>query len=248
MLTKTPEGYFTLSIFAQIPHLVHAFSSRQFGSMNPRDPKGIERRKEFFSLLGVDNEAMTSMDQVHGTRVGKVRRKEVAKVLERTDGLYTAERGVYLAAITADCVPVIVLDRLNGYTGIAHAGWKGVYDGIVPLLVKQLQSEGSKIQSILVGLGPSIRLCCYTIDPESAERWKEKYPESWKVFLSEKDGQVHLSLQDAIMEQLKALGVGETQVDDSDFCTKDHNDEIYSYRAEGDKEYMSEFVTVIGMS
>ncbi|HEV3399836.1 MAG TPA: laccase domain-containing protein, partial [Actinomycetes bacterium] len=42
------------------------------------------------------------------------------------DGLVTADPGVVLAVLTADCAPVLLADPAAGVVGAVHAGWRGL--------------------------------------------------------------------------------------------------------------------------
>ena len=50
-----------------------------------------------------------------------------------TDALYTYEPNLVLCSFTADCVPVIFYNEVNGLIGVIHSGWQGT--------VKEITSE-----------------------------------------------------------------------------------------------------------
>ena len=47
------------------------------------------------------------------------------------DASYSRKSRVVCAVLTADCLPVFVSNKKGTVVGIAHAGWKGLVDGII---------------------------------------------------------------------------------------------------------------------
>ena len=47
------------------------------------------------------------------------------------DASYSRKLGTVCAVLTADCLPVFVCNKTGTAVGIAHAGWRGLVDGII---------------------------------------------------------------------------------------------------------------------
>jgi YfiH family protein len=100
--------------------------------------------------------------QTHSTHIGYVTDPS-SLIYNDTDGLITTLDGVIISIKTADCVPVIYSDNQHRVIGIAHMGWRGVYDNFTAQMIKGLMTKGAHIDTIKVAIGPSIGSCCYRI-------------------------------------------------------------------------------------
>ena len=52
--------------------------------------------------------------------------------------LITNVKEVPLLILTADCVPVVIIDPKNKAIGVAHAGWRGTYDKIAKNTIENM--------------------------------------------------------------------------------------------------------------
>jgi YfiH family protein len=92
------------------------------------------------------------------------------------DGLITDESGRAVGIRTADCVPILLLDRSKRAVGAVHAGWRGTAAQIVARAVRALQDQcGSAPTDILAAIGPCIRQCCYEVSSDVAEQFSTRY-------------------------------------------------------------------------
>ncbi len=95
--------------------------------------------------------------QVHGTRVVEVDRPG-GGVGEAADGSVSRTPGVALAVLTADCAPVALVSA-EGIIGVAHAGWRGLLDGVVGATVDAMRGLGATEVGAVIG--PCIHPECY---------------------------------------------------------------------------------------
>ena len=92
------------------------------------------------------------LKQVHGARV-----VDAASVDATTeaDASFTASTGVVCAILVADCMPVLLTDRSGTRVAAAHAGWRGLADGV---LEATLEASGLDPARTLAWIGPAIGL------------------------------------------------------------------------------------------
>lgn len=115
------------------------------------DPAAVARRRaELLGAAGLD--AVQWLDQVHGTRCLAAGRA-TAMATPAADAAWTTERGLGLAVLTADCLPVVLCDRSASVVAVAHGGWRGLAGGIVAALVAALPVPAS---ALVAWLGPAI--------------------------------------------------------------------------------------------
>ncbi|NJA59953.1 polyphenol oxidase family protein, partial [Streptomyces sp. NEAU-H3] len=70
--------------------------------------------------LGLDPAHVVWMNQVHGREVAVVEEPWGEGPVPAVDAVVTARRGLALAVLTADCVPVLLADAVAGVVGAAH--------------------------------------------------------------------------------------------------------------------------------
>jgi len=125
--------------------------------------------------------------QVHGTNVRLVTDADAGLDLDRTDlgridpestdpestdpeggcdALVTSSRVVAVGVLVADCVPVLLADPVAGVVGAAHAGRRGLLDGVLERAVQAMTGQGATPARIRAALGPAACGCCYEVPQE----------------------------------------------------------------------------------
>jgi polyphenol oxidase len=105
--------------------------------------------------------------QVHGR---EVRVHEAAgpglTISDGFDGHVTARPGLLLTVSVADCVPISIVDASARRVALLHGGWRGTARGI---LAAGLQRMDSRLDRVMIHLGPAICGRCYEVGPEVHE-------------------------------------------------------------------------------
>ena len=81
--------------------------------------------------------------------------------LLRADGMVTTTPGLGLAILTADCLPLLLVDGNGRVAGACHAGWRGAAAGIVNTTVALMRNRGAG--RITAMIGPTIRQPSYQV-------------------------------------------------------------------------------------
>ena len=128
----------------------------------------LANRADFLDAVdGTD--ALATVRQVHGRAVLRV---TAAGAAGDADGLATDRQGLMLGVLTADCVPVLLVDTQLRAVAAVHAGWRGTATGIVGAAVQAMQDQfGSEPEDLLATVGPSIGPCCYQVGEELREHF-----------------------------------------------------------------------------
>ncbi|MFF3941214.1 peptidoglycan editing factor PgeF [Streptomyces phaeofaciens] len=130
-------------------------------------PEAVRANRELAAKsLGLDPARVVWMNQVHGADVAEVEGPWATRQIPEVDGLVTATRGLALAVLTADCVPVLLADPVAEVVAAAHAGRPGMIKGIVPAAVDAMTSLGADPARIVARTGPSVCGRCYEV-PEA---------------------------------------------------------------------------------
>ncbi|WP_406009479.1 peptidoglycan editing factor PgeF [Streptomyces sp. NBC_00637] len=131
------------------------------------DPDAVRANRELAARsLGLDPDLVVWMNQVHGNDVAEVDGPWTTGLIPPVDALVTATRGLALAVLTADCVPVLLADPVAKVVAAAHAGRPGMVKGIVPAAIDAMASLGAEPSRIVARTGPAVCGRCYEV-PEA---------------------------------------------------------------------------------
>ena len=150
----------TSALLASVPGIQHGFGTASALVPRPLQPSW---------------DARPHKRQVHGTRAEEVAaaRQDVGDA----DAFYTAAAGIPVSVITADCVPLLMARRDGRKVAALHAGWRGLYAGIIGAFWRQLRAEGDNPADWVAAIGPTICAQCYEVSDELAADFIRHYPE-----------------------------------------------------------------------
>lgn len=183
---------------------------------------------ESLQATAVFPQGMVMAGQVHGASIASVERiRAPGHPIAGCDALVTQTLGLGLAVRTADCLPLFVWDPVQGVVGVAHAGWRGLAAALPCRLISFLQQRyHTHPGDLWVGIGPSIRACCYDVGPAFESRLAP--------WVQEQGGRRTCDLIACAAAQLREAGVAARRVLDSGQCTACEPDRWYSLRREGE--------------
>lgn len=218
-----------------------AYATLNCGGSGDMRENVLSNRKDLCQALGLDPHKLVCLHQVHGIEVVRVgpggyTPSERSAVLKEGDALITREVDLPLAIMTADCLPIILVDPVSPAVGIVHAGWRGTLQDILPRAVREMERTlGSLLPNLWAGIGPGIAPCCYEVGEEVAGPFRERYP-GWRAWLwPGREGRYRLDLARANLLQLKELGIPEQQIGLVGRCTCCHPSLFFSHRREHGK-------------
>jgi YfiH family protein len=189
-------------------------------------------------------------------------RSEALLGIEATDGCVTDVPGVVLTSTHGDCLPIYICDPVRRAIGLAHAGWRGTYDGIAAVLAETMMREfGSDPEDMLVYIGPGIDFCCFEVNGDVAEAFTDRYywaqemtavkplrfeaPEASDAASGQEPEPVQKYLVDlkAINDELlKICGIPEENITISGDCTVCDAENYYSHRRAKEKDRMLAYI------
>ncbi|UFR05009.1 peptidoglycan editing factor PgeF [Streptomyces sp. Go40/10] len=130
-------------------------------------PEAVRGNRELAAeSLGLDPARVVWMNQVHGADVAVVDEPWDDRPVPEVDAIVTARRGLALAVLTADCVPVLLADPVAGVAAAVHAGRPGLVQGVVPAAVRAMTELGAEPARIVARTGPAVCGRCYEV-PEA---------------------------------------------------------------------------------
>lgn len=229
-----PISYF--SVDTGLPVWV-AFSTRKGGVSEPPyaaanmayhvgdDPRIVKENRRLLSVAVTRRKGIPvyTASQVHGCRSLLVDGTISVDELEAqsADSLITAKRGILLGVMTADCLPVLLIDRQSRVVAAVHAGWRGILAGVVPRTIRAMEMNyGVKPADLLVLLGPCIGRCCYQVGGELIEKFVAEAPFTVdRTWYEECVGDYYLDLLRLQVLQLQDCGVLAPAIKMANLCT-----------------------------
>jgi polyphenol oxidase len=260
----------------KLPWLIAGFSTRTGGisrvygknqlnlGFTQHDSRAaVERnRAAFLKKLGAQTMAelwpLVTLRQVHSDLI-----HHVTGVPEHPlvgDGLITNAPCILLAIQTADCLPVILVDKKTRAVGVFHAGWRGTVKRIVEKGMGEMRRHfGTLPRDIVAAIGPGVHSCCYNVGEEVRTKFESQFAYARELFHETKErNEIHekypllfltarapghselpykiwLDLVEANRRQLLDAGVPARNISASGLCTACRTDLLFSHRAEQGK-------------
>jgi len=174
------------------------------------------------------------LNQIHGIDV--VGAGEYVGVCD-ADASYAKEPNQVCVVMTADCLPVLFCDEQGTQVAAAHAGWRGLVDGVLEATVAKFDAP----QQVMAWLGPAIGSDAFEVGPEVKQQFCVQHPQAESFFKPSKNtGKWLADLYGLAKMRLKQVGV--ENVYGGDFCTYSDAERFFSYRRDGQTGRMGAFI------
>ncbi|MEW5727822.1 MAG: peptidoglycan editing factor PgeF [Pseudomonadota bacterium] len=249
----------TLSALNEVNRIRHGFFTREGGvsagiyaSLNcgpgsADDPRAVaENRARAMAQLELPTEALVTVYQVHSPDVAVVEGPWPGET-PRADAMVTAQPGVALGILTADCAPVLLADGRAGIVAAAHAGWKGAVGGVLDNTIAKMVQLGARKPDIVAAVGPCIGQRSYEVGPEFPAPFLAEDASNADFFApSRRDGHHLFDLPGYVSRRLARLGVTEVTRVPADTCRDESR--FFSYRRatlRGEKDYGRQLSVIV---
>jgi len=171
------------------------------------------------------------LKQVHGIEVVPADGRFQGQA---ADASFTREINHVSCVMTADCLPVLFCNTKGTQVAAAHAGWRGLLDGVLEATLNTFD-EGDQI---MAWLGPAIGPDAFEVGPEVKTSFVEKDSNAQSAFKTSplNQGKYLADLYELARQRLKKCGV--TKIYGGQYCTYLDKDtsgafRFFSYRREG---------------
>ena len=163
--------------------------------------------------------------QVHGTRVVEA---DSAEANPEADAAFARRPGRVCAALSADCLPLLLCDEQGTTVAAVHAGWRGLCSGVIEQALRAMERPP---QALLAYLGPAIGPEAYEVGAELRQAFVAADAESAAAFAPGKPGKFYADLYALARRRLARSGVA--RVYGGGYCTYTERERFYSYRRDG---------------
>ena len=225
--------------FLTVPSLEKiSFLSHGFGT-------AIWKIQDLKKRLEWKNFRLIFLRQIHSNVVHSV--DESFKNKCQGDAMITDQSNLLLIIKTADCLPVLMVDKGKRVVAAVHCGWRGTHRRVIQHVVRALMLHyGCSLPSLFVAMGPSIGKECYEVGEEVMRGFEEAgllldffHPHP------QRKGKYFYDLKKANLSQLLSLGIEKENIFSFGFCSHCRPD-FPSYRRDGKEAGRA--LSFIGMS
>ncbi len=213
------------------------FDSLNLGDHVGDDPRAVQaNRTRLVDALQLP-ETPGWMEQVHG----RARVDARAAAGCRADIVHADRPGPVCAVLTADCLPLLLCDRDGTQVCAAHAGWRGLFGGVVESAVQGFRAPP---RELLAWLGPAIGPEHFEVGGEVRDAARRLDPALRIAFrpVAGKAGQWLLDIYRAARILLAEMGVN--FVSGGDSCTVTDRKRFFSYRRDGRTGRMASLIWI----
>ena len=208
------------------------FSSLNLSLRDGDDPAAVSKnRAKVCNAFGIAEDALITLKQVHGREVVTIDGSTKPVDGLKGDGIITDRSDLAIGILTADCLPLLVLEPEARVVAAIHAGWRGLVAGVIEEGIDTMEERFSiKRERVMVAIGPSIKGCCYTVGQDVAGILKDRFAKTPHVRM-EGDG-IHVELASLAVVALKGAGIREGNIEVVGPCTS-CDKRLFSYRRDG---------------
>ena len=201
------------------------------GDMSLFTSEGRIHRYRFFQKFGINPDRVIGLHQIHSTKVITATAEEPSTDSHTEgDGLLTCVKNIIPSVTVADCLPIFLVDTVQGCFGILHSGWKGT--GIAEHAVQLMEEQfGTEKHHISATIGPGIGSCCYDVDTDRYRLFDSRFHRAGAV---RRDGKGYLDLRGANIRLLAGMGISDVVVVSDCTCCSSL---LGSYRRDGEDRF-----------
>lgn len=146
------------------------------------------------------------------------------------DATYTNQPNQVCVVMSADCLPVLFTNKQGTEVAAAHAGWRGLCDGILEETVKCFRAP---TRDIIAWLGPAIGPTAFQVERNVVEQFAAFDLSASTAFKPDptQEGKYLGNLYQIAEQRLNKLGIRE--IFGGHHCTVNEKELFFSYRREG---------------
>lgn len=203
------------------------FNSLNLGDHVGDDPSAVKNNRDLLvARFALPNEPLF-LTQTHSTRVLTLPYHEDNL---NADAAYTNQPNQVCVVMTADCLPVLLASKKGNEVAAAHAGWRGLCDGILEETVAKFQCPRNEI---VAWFGAAIGPTAFQVGYEVVAQFIAWDKQAEQAFIADPnvDGKYLGNLYQLATQRLNKLGV--IQISGGDRCTYTEKEQFFSYRRDG---------------
>jgi len=231
--TKVDSSHY--SYFFSDPN-IHALTTTRSVDASFENGAG-NKRNQVFHRLGFNPSQIVGASQVHGGHIQWVSDEDRGKgaltqeaAFRDTDGFLTQVPQLMISIVTADCLPLFIVEPERRLAGLLHCGWRSIRAGIIE---KGIQSIRSRFQlppeTLEAVLGPALRFDDYEVGEEFCDYFKGH------VRMPTGSNRFHFDLPGCVKDRLLQEGFLAENILDTELSTVQNTHDFHSFRRDGEE-------------
>ncbi|HCU67239.1 MAG TPA: peptidoglycan editing factor PgeF [Rheinheimera sp.] len=174
------------------------------------------------------------LNQVHGTEVLVLENWQGG--VADADASFTQTAGKVCVVMTADCLPVLFCDQHGQQVAAAHAGWRGLCNGVLEQTLQHFANPAE----VMVWLGPAIGPTAFEVGAEVRQAFIQQDAAANRAFVPIGHGKYLADIYLLARQRLTTAGV--TQIYGGSYCTVSQPQQFFSYRRDGQTGRMASLI------
>jgi len=187
----------------------------------------IDNRQQLATTLNCNLQDFICTEQTHSANFHRVTfadkgrgAEQMDTAVKNTDALYTFEPNLLLCSFTADCVPVIFYNAVNGLVGVIHSGWQGTTKEITPKLFQHLlEQEQCRPEDFHVQIGMALSQQKFEVDADVYEKFRSLGYADDFMYFNAATQKYHIDNQKTVKKQCELAGIPSEQIQVDATCT-----------------------------
>ena len=224
------------------------YSSLNCGLGSNDDKNNILRNLSIIcDKIGVKKNNLFLMNQTHGNKVVVIDENNKNTQRINADALITKIKNVAISVLSADCVPILIYEKINHIVACVHAGWRGAANGIIENTFNHIINM-NKNNNIYVAVGPCINSKNYEVGREFYDDFISENKKNEIFFLPTNNDKFFFDLRKYV--NFKIIKFDIKHIENIDLDTYAKKEDFFSFRRSrklGEKDY-GRCISTIGLT
>ncbi len=164
------------------------------------------------------------LNQVHGTKVVSLPLAE--STLVDADASFSDQIGQACVVMTADCLPVLFCDRQGTRVAAAHAGWRGLAEGVLENTLALFPNP----HDVMAWLGPAIGPDAFEVGEDVKQAFVAANSQAEACFVSRPNFPGKYLADLYALARLRLQGCGVESIYGGQECTFSQDQDYFSHR------------------
>ena len=237
------------------PVHIHAYSTTRLGGVSKGDflglnvglhvndnPQHVSLNRSLLANHFPTAPNFCWLNQTHSTTLVKLSKNTPQKM--NADASWTTSKERVSVVMTADCLPILVTNKQGSFVAAIHAGWRGLYDGIIEKTIESICNElAISHDQLLVWLGPCIGPNAFEVGDEVRDEFIKKDAQASTAFIHGKEkGKWLADLH--LLAKLRLVNFNGISITESHLCTFNDSELFYSYRRDQQTGRLATFIWI----